>query len=217
MTLLQVEGAENLPADSEAAVYVSNHQSFLVSCHATELAGCSLAQCSTTFFCELSCHAACLPRSCTVQQVLATACQLRGHLAPPASAAGSTTVGHGLTGATKARPRSLSLGARVMQGNRPGHFLSCLQDIFSLFHLGRSFKFVSKTSIFFIPIVGWSMFLTGALCLLLGPQRTSFGPCLSVLSLDSTNICGKALCSEVLCISWHLRLSQTDKRSLLHV
>eukprot|EP00891_Asterochloris_glomerata_P006714 jgi/Astpho2/6714/Aster-06735 len=60
---IQVEGAENLPADSEAAVYVSNHQSFL--------------------------------------------------------------------------------------------------DIFSLFHLSRSFKFVSKTSIFFIPIVGWSMFLTG--------------------------------------------------------
>mmetsp|Transcript_14175 Transcript_14175/g.42773 ORF Transcript_14175/g.42773 Transcript_14175/m.42773 type:complete len:341 (-) Transcript_14175:1423-2445(-) len=34
-------------------------------------------------------------------------------------------------------------------------------DIFSLFHLGRPFKFVSKTSNFFIPIVGWSMFLTG--------------------------------------------------------
>ena len=45
--LPQVEGAENLPADSEAAVYVSNHQSFLVSCHATELARCSLAQGST--------------------------------------------------------------------------------------------------------------------------------------------------------------------------
>lgn len=34
-------------------------------------------------------------------------------------------------------------------------------DIFSLFHLGRPFKFVSKTSNFLIPIVGWSMFLTG--------------------------------------------------------
>jgi 1-acyl-sn-glycerol-3-phosphate acyltransferase len=34
-------------------------------------------------------------------------------------------------------------------------------DIFALFHLMRSFKFVSKTSNFLIPIVGWSMFLTG--------------------------------------------------------
>lgn len=39
-----------------------------------------------------------------------------------------------------------------------------LQDIFSLFHLDRPFKFVSKTSNFYIPIVGWSMFLTGACC-----------------------------------------------------
>ena len=35
------------------------------------------------------------------------------------------------------------------------------QDIYSLFHLDRPFKFISKTSIFMIPIVGWSMFLTG--------------------------------------------------------
>ncbi|EIE25733.1 glycerol-3-phosphate 1-acyltransferase, partial [Coccomyxa subellipsoidea C-169] len=34
-------------------------------------------------------------------------------------------------------------------------------DIFTLFHLDRPFKFVSKTPNFFIPIVGWSMFLTG--------------------------------------------------------
>jgi hypothetical protein len=38
-----------------------------------------------------------------------------------------------------------------------------LQDIFTLFHLGKDFKFVSKTSIFLIPIVGWSMWLTGEL------------------------------------------------------
>ena len=38
-----------------------------------------------------------------------------------------------------------------------------MQDIFSLFHLDRSFKFISKTSNFYIPIVGWSMFLTGKL------------------------------------------------------
>ena len=46
---VQVEGAENLPADSEAAVYVSNHQSFLVRRCATELAGCSFAQCSRSW------------------------------------------------------------------------------------------------------------------------------------------------------------------------
>eukprot|EP00252_Welwitschia_mirabilis_P027065 TRINITY_DN9149_c0_g1_i1.p1 TRINITY_DN9149_c0_g1~~TRINITY_DN9149_c0_g1_i1.p1 ORF type:complete len:352 (+),score=38.36 TRINITY_DN9149_c0_g1_i1:297-1352(+) len=34
-------------------------------------------------------------------------------------------------------------------------------DIYALLLLGRSFKFISKTSIFFIPVVGWSMFLTG--------------------------------------------------------
>eukprot|EP00793_Prasinoderma_coloniale_P004742 PRCOL_00000503-RA len=34
-------------------------------------------------------------------------------------------------------------------------------DIFTLFSLWRGFKFVSKTSVFMIPIVGWSMFLTG--------------------------------------------------------
>ncbi|KAI8468957.1 MAG: hypothetical protein J3K34DRAFT_425405 [Monoraphidium minutum] len=34
-------------------------------------------------------------------------------------------------------------------------------DIYSLFHLQRPFKFISKTSNFLIPIVGWSMFMTG--------------------------------------------------------
>jgi len=34
-------------------------------------------------------------------------------------------------------------------------------DIYVLMILGRSFKFISKTSIFLIPIIGWSMFLTG--------------------------------------------------------
>ena len=36
-----------------------------------------------------------------------------------------------------------------------------LQDIFTLFHLGKDFKFVSKPEIFKIPFVGWSMWLTG--------------------------------------------------------
>ncbi|XP_020524247.1 1-acyl-sn-glycerol-3-phosphate acyltransferase 1, chloroplastic isoform X2 [Amborella trichopoda] len=34
-------------------------------------------------------------------------------------------------------------------------------DIFTLLILGRSFKFISKTSIFLIPVVGWAMFLKG--------------------------------------------------------
>ena len=34
-------------------------------------------------------------------------------------------------------------------------------DIYTLFHVNRDFKFISKTSNFFIPIIGWSMFLTG--------------------------------------------------------
>lgn len=34
-------------------------------------------------------------------------------------------------------------------------------DIYTLFHLHQDFKFISKTSNFLIPIIGWSMFLTG--------------------------------------------------------
>jgi 1-acyl-sn-glycerol-3-phosphate acyltransferase len=34
-------------------------------------------------------------------------------------------------------------------------------DIYTLFWLDRPFKFISKTSNFLIPIIGWSMFLTG--------------------------------------------------------
>jgi len=51
-------------------------------------------------------------------------------------------------------------------------------DIFSLFTLRRPFKFVSKTSIFLIPIVGWSMFLTGHI----GLKRTDARSQLKVLS-----------------------------------
>ena len=43
---------------------------------------------------------------------------------------------------------------------------SCLcatagQDIYSLYHLHRSLKYISKLSNFLIPVIGWSMFLTG--------------------------------------------------------
>ncbi|KAG6673359.1 hypothetical protein I3842_16G108400 [Carya illinoinensis] len=36
-------------------------------------------------------------------------------------------------------------------------------DIYTLFTLGRSFKFISKTSIFLYPIIGWAMFLMGTI------------------------------------------------------
>jgi len=38
-------------------------------------------------------------------------------------------------------------------------------DIYSLFHLRRPFKFISKVSNFIIPIIGWSMYLTGHIAL----------------------------------------------------
>ncbi|XP_059635669.1 1-acyl-sn-glycerol-3-phosphate acyltransferase BAT2, chloroplastic [Cornus florida] len=36
-------------------------------------------------------------------------------------------------------------------------------DIFPLLTLGRSFKFISKTSIFLFPVIGWAMFLMGVI------------------------------------------------------
>ncbi|KAF7838140.1 1-acyl-sn-glycerol-3-phosphate acyltransferase 1, chloroplastic-like isoform X1 [Senna tora] len=36
-------------------------------------------------------------------------------------------------------------------------------DIYTLLTLGRSFKFISKTSIFLFPIIGWAMFLLGTI------------------------------------------------------
>lgn len=36
-------------------------------------------------------------------------------------------------------------------------------DIYTLLTLGRSFKFISKTSIFLYPIIGWAMYLMGVI------------------------------------------------------
>ncbi|XP_047096076.1 1-acyl-sn-glycerol-3-phosphate acyltransferase LPAT1, chloroplastic-like [Lolium rigidum] len=36
-------------------------------------------------------------------------------------------------------------------------------DIYTLLTLGRCFKFISKTSIFMIPIIGWAMYLLGVI------------------------------------------------------
>eukprot|EP01023_Acetabularia_acetabulum_P010578 TRINITY_DN14810_c0_g1_i4.p1 TRINITY_DN14810_c0_g1~~TRINITY_DN14810_c0_g1_i4.p1 ORF type:complete len:374 (+),score=35.19 TRINITY_DN14810_c0_g1_i4:105-1124(+) len=38
-------------------------------------------------------------------------------------------------------------------------------DIFSLLHLNRPFKFISKVANFLVPIIGWSMFMTGHIVL----------------------------------------------------
>lgn len=36
-------------------------------------------------------------------------------------------------------------------------------DIYTLLTLGRPFKFISKTSIFLYPVIGWAMFLLGVI------------------------------------------------------
>ena len=53
---------------------------------------------------------------------------------------------------------------KLPKANEPAVYVANHQsflDIYTLFWLGRPFKFISKTSNFLIPIIGWSMFLTG--------------------------------------------------------
>jgi len=45
-------------------------------------------------------------------------------------------------------------------------------DIYTLFHLDRNFKFISKLSNFLIPLIGWSMFLTGHVPLVRNERRS---------------------------------------------
>lgn len=52
------------------------------------------------------------------------------------------------------------------QSDTPAMYVSNHQsflDIYTLLTLGRSFKFISKTSIFLYPIIGWAMFLLGVI------------------------------------------------------
>ena len=116
---VRIEGLENLPAADQPAVYVSNHQSFLV---------------------------------CTSQRPRPPA--LRHRCSPrvdcPAAGAGSQCQHH--------RLRDGACTVRCCATAR----CPAMQDIYTLFHLHRDFKFISKTSNFLIPIIGWSMFLTGA-------------------------------------------------------
>lgn len=51
-------------------------------------------------------------------------------------------------------------------GDAPAVYVSNHQsflDTYTLLTLGRSFKFISKRSIFVIPIIGWAMFLMGVI------------------------------------------------------
>ena len=57
-------------------------------------------------------------------------------------------------------------------------------DIYTLFHLNRDFKFISKTSNFLIPIIGWSMFLTGHVMINRVDMRSQ---------LECLKACGKLL------------------------
>lgn len=109
---VKIVGKEKLPPGGMGAVYVANHQSFMVSCsrlrhESTRCSGGGLTLSPPHLrICCLLCVAA---------------ATVGGPALPPAR----------------------------------------LQDIFSLFHLQRPFKFISKKEIFLIPIIGWSMFLTG--------------------------------------------------------
>lgn len=47
-------------------------------------------------------------------------------------------------------------------------------DIYTLFHLDRNFKFISKLSNFLIPLIGWSMFLTGHVPLVRTSRKSQF-------------------------------------------
>ena len=58
------------------------------------------------------------------------------------------------------------------------------QDIFVLFLLGKPFKFVSKVEVFYVPIIGLAMFLTGHVALKRMDGRSqaqTFKKCVSLL------------------------------------
>lgn len=62
-------------------------------------------------------------------------------------------------------------------------------DIYTLLTLGRSFKFISKTSVFLYPIIGWAMFLLGAIPLKRSDSRSQL-----VLVLYNVYFTCKQLC-----------------------
>ena len=139
--MMQIEGVENLPPANQPAVYVSNHQSFLVR--------------YTTADSDM--HEA-LPLSHLVYRQ------------PHMSHSPHTYCAKSVRGSSNFCCTcctgdfmccSLSSMTTLLPGVSKQMQMAVVQDIFTLFHLNRSFKFVSKTSNFLIPIIGWSMFLTG--------------------------------------------------------
>lgn len=76
-------------------------------------------------------------------------------------------------------------------------------DIFSLFALWRPFKFISKSSIFLIPIIGWAMFLTGHISLRRSDRRSQvevLDRCRSALR-HGNRYCFDWCCSPLFCCS----------------
>ena len=132
---VNIIGLENLPAADQPAVYVSNHQSFLVRGRVQWAPGGS-GVAGGWVACQKGTVCLCL--------------------APPPGLAW-------LPAGRRHQQRSCHI---THQERSPTPTLpACLparpQDIYTLFHLHRDFKFISKTSNFLIPIIGWSMFLTG--------------------------------------------------------
>ena len=138
---VQIEGLENLPAPNQPAVYVANHQSFLVSGRV-----CAASQCA----CLLDFAAAVPAAAFLSARVFCSAC-----LAKCCSANSCSLLAWNHAAAISDLPAVHQHGFISFDCQPP-------QDIYTLFHLHRDFKFISKTSNFLIPIIGWSMFLTGA-------------------------------------------------------
>jgi 1-acyl-sn-glycerol-3-phosphate acyltransferase len=69
-------------------------------------------------------------------------------------------------------------------------------DIYTLLTLGRSFKFISKTSIFLYPIIGWAMFLLGVIPLKRMDSRSQ------LVILFFFHIVSYCSCVHLVCLGW---------------
>lgn len=69
-------------------------------------------------------------------------------------------------------------------------------DIYTLFQLGRPFKFISKISNFVIPIIGWAMYLTGHIPLKREDQKSQLVS--EPLSESQAGRCYSIVCSQSL-------------------
>lgn len=83
-------------------------------------------------------------------------------------------------------------------------------DIYTLFQLGRPFKFISKTSNFLIPLIGWSMYLTGHIPLKRMDKKSQLVGFCGWDSLFVLILCNNLIHRNIMCqvhkdirISWH--------------